>query len=183
MRAFVPEGEAQALVRLRDECDALLAAAKMTPMGICHLDCHPKNLFPILDGDGPGYTVAIDWTKVGVGNLGVDIGHLLASPITWLEVSPQEAAALRDSIFDAYLSGLRDAGWSGDENKVRAVYLTRLAAEAIRNVNLISQAILNPQWLGLMEKFLGHPIAEICEGYRAAREFFVDCKNEAARLI
>jgi hypothetical protein len=162
--------------------DTLLHQAETTSLGICHMDCHPKNLFPILNGETTSYIIAIDWVKVGVSNLGIDIGHLLASPLTWLEITLEGATALRGPVLDAYLAGLADAGWSGNEDGVRLTYFTRLACEALRNTNLISSTILNEKWGKVVEQLVGQPLHEIAARYQLAREFYCDCENEARQL-
>lgn len=182
MRRFAPPPAAQALMQLWQQCDGLLMQTEGTSKGICHRDCHPKNLFPMHDASGDSYTIGIDWTKVGIANLGIDIGHLLASPMTWLEVTPDEARALRDPIFDAYLLGLTDAGWSGNEDGVRLTYLTRLICESIRSTNLISFAIENVEWAEIMENFQGQSMLDISARYGENLEFYLDCQEEAIQL-
>ena len=182
LRAFAPPPAAEALIELWEQCDALLVEAERTHKGICHLDCHPKNLFPMTDPAGESYTVAIDWVKVGVANLGIDVGHLLASPMTWLEITPDEAIALRDPMIGAYVAGLSEAGWSGDEAGVRLTYLTRVACEAIRHTVSLSHSIKHPEWAEGLEKLLGRPMSEISARYGGNLDFYLDCKDEAIRL-
>ena len=185
LQVYAPTAQANLLPHLWDKCDRLLQQVEATPKGVCHLDCHPKNLFQIHNGNGAvrtAYTVAIDWVKVGIADLGIDIGHLLASPITWLEVTLDEAVLLRDAIFDTYVVGLADEGWSGNVAEVRITYLTRLACEANRNANLMTRSVNSPTWLTMMERFMGHPIEEIAMNYRDALSFYHSCKDEALRL-
>jgi hypothetical protein len=181
-RAFAPGTGVDDLLRIWTQCDELLRRAESMPVGICHLDCHPKNLFPMHASDGSGYTIGIDWTEVGVSNLGIDLGHLLGSPISWLEVSQEQAWDLRDLMFDAYAAGLRDAGWSGNADRVRLTYLTRLACEALRNTKLVSNAMESEQWHELLESLLGHGMVDIAERWNKNRVFFVDCIEEALLL-
>ena len=182
MRSFAPPTAAQALMQLWEQCDELLVQAEGTTKGICHLDCHPKNLFPMHQGGGDSYTIGIDWVKVGIANLGIDIGHLLASTLKWLEITPDEARALRDPIFDAYVSGLANVGWSGNEDATRLTYLMRLCCEAIRETNLVSRAIESAEWAKVMERFLGQSMTKISARFGANLEFYLDCKDEAIQL-
>jgi hypothetical protein len=182
VQIFAPRDLLPALLRLWDESDALLTQTDGMGRGVCHLDCHPRNLFPMKGPETESYTVAIDWVKVGIGSLGIDIGHLLASPLTWLDISPEEAQHLREPIYEAYLSGLRDQGWAGKGEEVRLVYLTRLMCEAIRNTNLVIHAINNAEWAATMERLSGLPIAEICMRFGRTLEFYFDCQEEALRM-
>ena len=182
MQTFALAPAVETLHQLWAQCDKLLIQAEVTTKGVCHLDCHPKNLFPMHDSNGTSYTIGIDWVKVGVANLGIDVGHLLASPMTWLEVTSEEAQTLRDPMFHAYLTGLADSGWAGNEDEVRLTYLTRLACEAIRNTALVSQAIERVEWLEVMERLIGQPIAAICARYHENLTFYLDCIDEAGQV-
>jgi hypothetical protein len=182
MRRFVSPTAAQALLQLWEQGDGLLIQAEGTAKGICHRDCHPKNLFPMQDAGGDSYTIGIDWVKVGLANFGIDIGHLLASPMTWLEVTPDEARALRVPIFDAYVSGLTNSGWSGNEDGVRFTYLTRLCCEALRQTVLVSHSIERAEWTEVMERLMGQSMPNISTRYGANLAFYFDCKEEAIQL-
>ena len=182
MRKFAPAGTAGKLLEFWDECDGLLKLAEGTPKGICHLDCHNKNLFPIERSIENSYTVGIDWVKVGISNLGIDIGHVLASSLTWIENTSDQDRSLRDPIFDAYMSGLASEGWSGNADEVRLVYLTRLSCEAIRHTNLLFLAIENPKWGALMESFTGLSLSKISTRFGENLEFYFDCREEAVQL-
>jgi hypothetical protein len=182
IRRFAPPDGIRDLLQLWEDSDALITEAERGPKGICHRDCHPKNLFPMQDSAGSSYTVAIDWVRTGVDSLGLDIGHMLGSPTTWLELAPDETHALVDPVFDAYVTGMAEQGWRGDERRVRLCFLTRLALEAVRNTNLITNAATQDKWRQRLEDFLGQPVEEIAVRYGTAREFYLECKEEAMRL-
>ena len=172
----------QELMRLWDQCEVLLIQSEATSNGVCHLDSHPKNFFPMQSPTGESYTVGIDWAKVGIDKLGIDCGHLLASPMLWMEISPDEAFALRDPMYDAYLAGLTESGWSGNEESVRLSFLTRLACEAIRQICLISHAIDDAGFREMEENLMHKPIEEFSARYGEYMHFLFDCKDEAQHL-
>ncbi len=182
IREFAPTNEVDKVLRLWHNCHELLRKGDEMPKGVSHLDCHPKNLFPMYDDNGLSYTVGVDWTMAGIASLGIDVGHMLSSPLTWLEISPNEAQALCEPMFDAYIAGLRNSGWADNVDHVRIVYLTRLACEAIRNTYLISYASENEKWYAGMEEAIGRPMDDIVAHYRACRPFFVSCMEEAQQL-
>ena len=171
-----------ALVQFWKDCDQLLIQAETTSQGICHLDCHPKNLFPMLDSGTESYTVGIDWVKVGIANHGIDIGHssVLAHDLAGTDATGGSESG--DLIFHAYLSGLTDSGWSGNVDGVRLTYLTRLACEAIRHTNFAFNRTGRPEKMEIAERLVGYPFNEIVTRYREAREFYLDCRDEALRL-
>ena len=85
------------------------------PRTLCHLDVWPNNLFARTDRT---FTL-VDWSFVGEGALGEDIGNLVPDSVFDLFVPARKLASLDLEVFDGYLSGLRKAGWDGDERVVR----------------------------------------------------------------
>lgn len=182
VQTFLPPSVTPAFTQMWDQVDELLAMTEETPTGVCHFDCHPKNLFPISDPQGGDYTVGIDWVKVGIGPLGVDIGHLLASPIIWHELTPEEVRNLIDPIYNSYVEGMAVYGKADDDNKVQLTYLTRIACEARRSVLLIFHAVHSAEWAATMERLLERPMQETCEQYCRALDVYFECTEKALRL-
>ena len=170
------------LRQLGQDGDELFRKIQATPKGVCHGDCHPKNLFPLPNVKAGGVTVAIDWAQVGIGNLGGDIGMLLGSPLKWMELYPHNAAALVDPIFEAYVTGLEEVGWSGNADQVRLTYLTCFVGEALRMTTSVSYAIDWPDSRSLFEKLWQIPFEQIFDGWGEAYRFFLSYKPEAIQL-
>jgi hypothetical protein len=102
------------LVRLWDERADLLDLVEALPQTLCHLDMWPKNLVA-----RDRQTVLLDWSFVGIGAVGEDAGNLVPDCVWdgWLPASA--LPELADRAWEAYLRGLRDAGWRGDETLAR----------------------------------------------------------------
>jgi hypothetical protein len=173
---------AQELRQLGQESDEIFSKVLETPKGVCHGDCHPKNLFPILDSGAGSHTVAIDWAHVGIESLGSDIGLLLGSPVKWIELSPSEAGMLVDPVFDAYVTGLTEAGWKGNVEQVRLTYLACLVGEAIRMTWVMSVPVDHPESHATFERLWKLPIEQIFDGWREAFRFFLAYREEALHL-
>jgi hypothetical protein len=128
------------LLRLRADRERLLGWMAAAPRTYAHLDVWPDNLFetasagPAAGGDSaaraagiesgnaaasPSGLVLIDWGFAGIGVLGEDIGNLIPDSVFDLRHPPSILRALDRTVFEAYLTGLRDAGWHGDERLVR----------------------------------------------------------------
>jgi hypothetical protein len=182
VRRAVSPDVVRRLVHLWEASDEVFAAVEATPKGVCHLDCHPRNLFPMADPANGAFTIAIDWASVGIDCLGADIGPLLASPLKWLDLSPDEAEALVAPIFAAYLRGLVDAGWSGDEDRVRLTYFTCLGSEVNRIAAMIAGVVDEPGLRALIESAAEQPIDEIFERWGEAQHFFLAYSEEALQL-
>ncbi|MDP9245714.1 MAG: hypothetical protein M3O64_03595 [Chloroflexota bacterium] len=131
---------------------AVLARLLARPQTLCHLDAFRKNLF-----DRNGETVAIDWSYVGIAPVGVEVGHLVMGSVAFAEHG-HDTPALAAAALDAYLDGLRESGWQGDELAVREGY----ALSAIRWVFMLGWlgAVLDPAWQARMEQWAGQPLAD-----------------------
>ena len=98
-------------MRLHEQRESLLGLIETLPRTLCHLDVWENNLIRRADGE----VVLIDWAFAGDGAVGEDIGNLILNVAL-----PDDALADVDRrLTDAYLGGLREAGWAGDERAVR----------------------------------------------------------------
>ncbi len=97
----------------------LLSILEEVPETICHNDFWTNNLF----GDSGQLTTVVDWAFIGRGAIGSDIANMVASAGFDGFVSGADLLAFGERVFLAYLNGLRDAGWTGDERLARLGYL------------------------------------------------------------
>lgn len=102
------------LLRLWAEWDHALAAAQAAERTLCHLDVWPANL---LDDDGR--SVLLDWAFCGDGAVGEDVANLIIDSCTDGLMDAALLPEIAESATDGYISGLRDGGWTGDEDAVR----------------------------------------------------------------
>lgn len=104
----------------------LLSLLTMAPRTLCHNDYWTENLF----GGSAGTTTVIDWAFVGIGPMGADVANMVASAGFDAFVAAEELEPFSDQVLDAYIAGLREAGWKGDETSVRLGYLAAAAKYA-----------------------------------------------------
>ncbi|NUR59113.1 MAG: phosphotransferase [Catenulispora sp.] len=108
---YPPEVRA-ALVRMHRNRARLLDLMLRLPRTVCHLDVWPNNVVRRPTGE----VVFLDWAFVGDGAIGEDAGNLVPDSIfDW----PHRARAglaeeLSEAVTEAYLAGLKAAGWRGD---------------------------------------------------------------------
>ncbi|HSC91545.1 MAG TPA: hypothetical protein VLB86_07820 [Gaiellaceae bacterium] len=121
------------LARLWGGRDALLRAVEALPQTCCHLDAHRRNLFLRAAG-GATQVVAIDWGLVGLAPAGEEIASTLVGTVASGELPARDAAGLASVLYDAYLGGLREAGWAGDERDVRLAFA---AAAGLRAFSIL----------------------------------------------
>lgn len=181
VRQVAPTGIERLMQHWQDGAE-LFAHLAAFPKGLCHLDCHQKNLFLFTDPEATTKLVAIDWACVGFECVGFDIGYALASAVKWLELTPGEAHRLAEPLLNSYLQGLVESGWDGDENQVRLTYWTVIAMEANRIVGLVTAATKNADFRNRMNSFLGLSPEEVFDRWQQALDIFLDYKEHALRL-
>ena len=183
-RAF-PGNTADAFLQLAAERDTLLAALARLPQTFCHHDAHESNLFLRRGPDGRGlHTIAIDWSSAGTGPAGQELGPLIASSLFFTDTELTEVQALDDRISNAYLIGLRDAGWHGDPRVVRFGYAATTALRyglsgAMGVLRIACEESEHARW----EQAYGCPIAEWMDRRAAGRSYFLDLAEEARSLL
>ena len=105
---------------LMDDAEGLLSVLEALPVSLAHHDAQWRNLFQLKSTDpsrSQARTVAVDWAFLGLAPLGADLGHMIGCNIEhWAvdDVRQHDVAATA-----AYLQGLQDSGWRGDERVVR----------------------------------------------------------------
>jgi hypothetical protein len=115
VRDNFPNGLRRGLTRLHEEREWFFSLLERLPRTLCHLDVWPNNLFAREDGT---FTL-VDWSFVGEGALGEDVGNLVPDSVFDLVVPARDLPDLDREVFTGYVSGLREAGWKGDERAVR----------------------------------------------------------------
>ena len=103
------------LVRLCERREWLLALMERLPRTLCHLDVWPHNLVARLDGE----VVFVDWAFAGDGAIGEDVGNFVVDSIFDLLLPHGAIGELDARLTDAYVRGLRTAGWDGDARVAR----------------------------------------------------------------
>lgn len=103
------------LRRLHTERAELYALAAACPRTLCHLDVWPANL---LRRSRDGAFVLVDWAFCGDGALGEDVANLIPDAFFDLLYPRDMLDDVAEAVEAAYLAGLRDGGWDGDERWV-----------------------------------------------------------------
>ncbi|MFJ9902246.1 aminoglycoside phosphotransferase [Streptomyces sp. NPDC101152] len=114
VRDHFPRGLRPDMVRLRHDREWFLHIMESLPRSLGHLDHWPANLC----GAGPE-TVLLDWAFTGDGALGEDLGNYLPDSVFDLFVPAARLPEYAARAFEAYVRGLREGGWNGDEQLVR----------------------------------------------------------------
>jgi hypothetical protein len=105
-----------------DERERFYAALAHLPQVFSHFDFHRRNLM-LRQQAGEIQLVALDWAWCGHSGLGGDLFSLVGGSAQLLETDPTEFPELEAAAFEAYLKGLREAGWTGSPEIARLGYL------------------------------------------------------------
>ena len=115
IRSAWPAGLRTGWARLIAHRTQLLAVMEHLPRTRSHLDVWVANEVRRPGGE----VVLLDWAFFGDGAVGEDLGNHVPDAVFDLFWPAQELPALDAACFEAYVSGLREAGWRGDERQVR----------------------------------------------------------------
>ena len=162
---------------------ALLGALEALPHSLCHQDAVPRNLFVRPAGaHGPDTAVAIDWTKVGLGPVGRDLGYLIAGGVHAFDVAPAALPGVEAAALEGYLEGLADQGWRGAPRDVRLGYLLSVG---LRYGLLTAPLMLtgDAQRREQVARSFGHPLEELAAVFREEQRFCLDRLDEARALL
>lgn len=118
------------MLHLWAERTRLLAGLARLPQTLCHRDAFRHNLMTRHDLHGRAQTVALDWGMAGLGVLGEELVPLFAATLSFVAVPLDQIPELDALIFAGYVTGLRDAGWQGDERLVRFGFTASAALKA-----------------------------------------------------
>ncbi len=184
IQAITPTAGFDRLLRHWDDGQLLLSAVEAFENGVSHHDVHPKNLFVLNHQTNSAITVAADWSSVGKGPLGSDLGNLIVSPLKWLEISVDDAKSLIEPTLDGYLRGIRNAGWDNDDSAIRLAYLASVGVFGANNIISITQKVATGEAASeLIVETVGFPIEEILAGYREALELLLRVSDDALQLV
>ena len=97
--------------------ERFLSKLDLLPKTICHGDTYPSNFMSRRLPNGQQQTVVLDWALTSVTALGEDLGQIIYGAQNNLkDTDPKDVDRV---LFESYLDGLRDSGYSFDPQRVR----------------------------------------------------------------
>jgi hypothetical protein len=167
-----PKAEQNSFRRMLSENERFLARLDLLPKTICHGDTYPTNFMARHLPNGQEQTVALDWALTSIEALGDDLGQFVFGAQSNLKTARQEDVT--DTLFAAYMDGLRDSNCRVDPQQVRFGFAASAALRVgLFQVFLLGEELKNSQAVG----------ADGIE-YAAAPDCFeVRMANEAYQLI
>lgn len=147
------------LVRLWIRRETLLDALDRLPHALCHHDAFRRNLFL-----RAGTLLAVDWAFLGPGPVGAELAPLVTASAAFLGIERERWEDLEQTAGNAYLQGLRDAGWDGPREQPHFGFA---ACSALRYgpgvVRLVLPALLDEAAHAHAQEMLGIPFDAIVD--------------------
>ncbi len=167
--------------RMLEDQPRFIADLARLPQTLCHHDTARSNLIARRRDDGATDIVAIDWESTGPGAVGAEIATLVSASLRKGDFPADRAAELDTAVVEAYLAGLRDAGWSGDPRIARLGYAMSLALrcwfvrDTLRN---ITDSDARP----VFGRALHVPAEDVLQAFVLVSGFLLDRTDEARSL-
>lgn len=170
------------VLRMWAESPRFINALDRLPQVLCHNDLNRRNLMLRTAADGQEEVIALDWAWCGNGAIGLDAGWLVADSLLLFDYDPTQAADLETTVVDAYVAGLREAGWAGDERLARLGYLIT-AADWIGLLPGWGALNLDEESTTDLMAMYGRPAEEVLAGWVTLCEFLMERADEARHLM
>jgi hypothetical protein len=179
-RRWFLDDDAGRILRLWEERASFLAALNRLPQTFVHRDAFRRNLFARQSEEGELSTVAVDWAFPGIGAVGEDLTSLFCATLAYAEVDMADARELDKLVFEGYLAGLGDAGWTGDPRLARLGFT---AASAMIFGLGYSAFMIPESFFPALEDTFGMPMAALISLWAMWRRTTLDLADEARQLM
>jgi hypothetical protein len=180
--AAIPAPPVERLERLHSMVTPLFDRLEKLPQTFAHLDAWRGNLIAARTPSGEDRTVAIDWSFVGTAPAGQEVAILVGGSHLWLDAEPDELATMSERAFAAYIEGLREAGWGGDERLVRFTYAASAALYMVPPLPFWFARIADPARREWLERKCGRAAAEVIRGWAILLDHLLGLVDEAYAL-
>jgi hypothetical protein len=157
-------GDAHAyILDLWEKRETFLKGLDGLPQTICHYDAFRRNLLASSDK-----TVALDWSFVGTGPVGADLAAMLWVSFVFNNLSTAQLEELYQPAFDAYLEGLREAGWNGEQGLAWLGYTASFPVRVLVSAGYDTLLFLDEGKHARFEAITGLPIRDYMSRHVAA---------------
>ena len=113
-------------------------ALESLPQTLCHNDAFRRNV--LHSGDD---FVLLDWALAGRGGIGEELVSLVAVSLYYSGYRQADAEQLDRAVFAAYVAGLRESGWRGEQRLARIGYTCGMVLRGLAGVKQDINEVLN----------------------------------------
>jgi hypothetical protein len=172
---------ADEVLRLLRQHEDILTALDRLPQTVTHGDAHKGNMFDRVGADGRKETVLFDWSFTALRAVGEELAPLVACSSLFFHIAHGDIDRLSNTAFDGYLSGLRDAGWTGDPDIVRMGYLGAAALHlTVMPIEVYGMSVERRNWLCAAT---GKPFEETLRRSQDVRRWGLQQEPKARELM
>jgi hypothetical protein len=132
------------LRNLEDAIDSL----QRLPRVLAHQDLSQMNMLLVQQEANGNRLVLIDWQFMSLSGIGEDLGKLYGVNLSLGIIPPDQYIRFQTSVYDAYLEGLREAGWRGNAQLARYGFCLSMALRSVWEV---------PQYFSVMAQLENEP--------------------------
>jgi hypothetical protein len=124
---------------------------------------------------------------LGIAAVGEDLGMQVSGNLYDLQLDPADARPYYEAALDAYVVGLRDAGWRGFSDIIRFAASTaaslRLVPFALEMLRELIHSEEEVSWADRLAKDQGCTVEEVLPRWGQAIAFLLDLADDARRLV
>jgi hypothetical protein len=110
------------------------------------------------------------------------MSKFLSQTVNFYGMSAEGLPALDLELFDAYLAGLRHAGWSGDEGPVRFGHVAASTVRLIVRTSTALELAFNERARQAFERAAGQSFKTLAGRFSATMPYYLSLVDEAGRL-
>lgn len=173
----------QRFEQLWAERERFFTVIEELPHLFSHYDSHRGNLLIRQSHDGQKELVAVDWAACGLGAMGYELVSFVGFGVYLMKWPVAQVCELEKVAFANYLQGLREAGWSGDEEMVRLAYVAGMAAFFGCSAPTLLSIWCKPEFTPRSLRFFGAAEEDLFWLWLPMVSYTLDCADEARRLM
>lgn len=136
--------------------DSAIESLQQLPRVLAHQDLSQMNMLLVRNEESQSQLFLIDWQFMSISGIGEDLGKLFGVNLSLGIIPPDQYIRFQNSVFNAYLEGLRDMGWQGDARLVRYGFCLSTALRSVWEVpqffSILAQLENEPQNTKLKER-------------------------------
>jgi len=142
--------------KILQKIDSAVGSLQQLPRVLAHQDLSPMNMLFVQRDSGEGRLVLIDWQFMSLSGIGEDLGKLFGVSMSLGVIPLDQYNGFQTSLYQAYLEGLREAGWQGDARLARYGFCLSAALRSVWEVpqffSLLAQLEEDPGSAELKER-------------------------------
>lgn len=157
--------------KMLENIDIALDSLQQLPRVLAHQDLSQMNMLLVKKENNENQLFLIDWQFMSISGVGEDLGKLFGVNLSLGIIPPNEYIKFQTSVFHAYLEGLREMGWSGDERLVRYGFCLSTALRSVWEV---------PQFFSTLAKLVDEPDNRILKEKHNRLQFILNLHKQMA---